>query len=102
MSNSGTTIDSNITAALISAAVAFIVCLLTPLWNYLTRPSLQIKLDLWGLQDFEVTDAESGADLGYGRYVKLRIDNKGRRSALLCEAKIEPMDEHDNSLFDAS
>jgi hypothetical protein len=69
--------------------------------EWIRRPQLQLSLDLTALKDFRIEDSQRST-LGWGRYIRLKVHNNGLRAAYRCEAKIEPLDEKGNTLFDPS
>jgi hypothetical protein len=73
--------------------------------DWIRKPMLQMDLDLTALKPFTqqlITPNRELEKVGVSKFVRLKVDNSGRKAASYCEAKIEPMDEKGNSLFDPS
>src|SRR3972149_28610 len=73
---------------------------LRELIQWARRPKLQLTLDLSAMKLWNVS--ESGFIRHETKYVRLTVHNNGKTVARHCEAKIEPMDDKGNSLFDPS
>jgi hypothetical protein len=73
--------------------------------DWLRKPILQMDLDLTALKPFTqqlITPDREPEKVGVSKFVRMKVHNSGRKAASYCEAKIEPMDENGNSLFDPS
>ena len=64
--------------------------------DWVQRPKLSIEIDLSALKVWTVTPQQVQKE------IRLKIHNKGNSPADYCEAKIEPLKENDESLFDPS
>jgi hypothetical protein len=79
-----------------------IATILRELISWIRRPELQLFLDLTALKEFEQRSIEEGLLLGWRKFIRLKVHNKGLRAAHYCEAKIEPFNEKGQTLFDPS
>jgi len=81
--------------------------LLTEFLKWIRRPRLSMEIDLSALRDFRVISAmfeitRSGSEIVMEKDIRLKIHNNGKTPAEYCEAKIEPLNEREESLFDPS
>jgi hypothetical protein len=75
--------------------------------EWIRRPKLRMEIDLSALRDFRVIDnalevPRRGSQIFMEKDMRLRIHNDGKTPAEYCEAKIEPLNERGESLFDPS